>query len=216
MILREEREQVVAYGKKMVQCGLAQGTFGNISIYNSELNLMAISPSGMDYFETSADDVVVLKLDGQVVEGQRKPSSEYLMHCIFYEKRRDINAIVHTHSKFATTLACLNWSIQPIHYLVGYAGKDIPCTKYIKFGTSELGEEALKVMGDRYACLLGNHGLLACGFDIAYAFDVAQQMEFVAEIYYRSKIAGEPLLLDDKEILDVLDVFENYTKRGKS
>lgn len=216
MVLQQEREQVVEYGKKLVETGLTIGTFGNLSVYNRKLNLMAISPSGMDYFATKVEDIVVLTPDGELVDGVRKPSSEYDMHRIFYQKRPEINAVVHTHSTFATTLACLNWSIEPLHYLVGYAGKDVPCTPYVQFGTYELAETAFNTMGNRYACLLGNHGLLACGEDMAYAFDVAQQIEFVSELYYRTKIAGAPVLLKDDQLSEVLEVFKAYAKRNKT
>jgi L-fuculose-phosphate aldolase len=151
MIMEKEREIVVAYGKKLIETGLSVGTFGNLSVYNPELNLMAISPSGMDYFETEPQDVVVLTPDGELIDGKRKPSSEYDMHRIFYQKRPGIRAVVHAHSKFATTLACLNWSIEPLHYLVGYAGKDVPCSKYVQFGTYALAESALEKIG-RASC----------------------------------------------------------------
>lgn len=213
MILQKERELVVEYGRKLVETGLTVGTFGNLSVYDPETKLMAISPSGMDYFETEAADVVVLSPDGEKIDGDRKPSSEYDMHRIFYQKRPGINAVVHTHSRFATTLACLNWSIEPLHYLVAYAGKDVPCTPYVPFGTYELAEMALRTMDDRYACLLGNHGLLTCGGNMSYAFDVAQQMEFVSELYYRSRVAGQPVLLSDTQIESVLEAFKTYRKK---
>ncbi|MPW26138.1 L-fuculose-phosphate aldolase [Alkalibaculum sp. M08DMB] len=210
MIMKEEREKVVEYGKKLITSGLAKGTFGNISIYNRDLNLMAISPSGMDYFDTTVEDIVVLTPEGKHVDGQRKPSSEYDMHRIFYLKRPEINAVVHTHSIFATTLSCLNWSIEPLHYLTGYAGSNVPCSKYVQFGTYELAESAFDTMEERFCCLLGNHGLLACGPNIAYAFDVAEQIEFVSELYYRSKVAGNPVILSQKHMSNILDGFKSY------
>ena len=215
MILQAEREMIVEYGKKLVETGLVVGSFGNLSIYNKASNLMAITPSGLDYLLMKPEDVVVLTLDGEKIDGERKPSSEYDMHRIFYQKRPGINAVVHTHSPFATTLACLNWSIEPLHYLVGYAGKDVPCIPYVQFGTYELAETALEAMAERYACLLGNHGLLACGGDMPYAFEVAQQMEFVAGLYYRAKTAGQPVLLNDAQIGAVLEGFKTYTDRNK-
>ena len=215
MILQNERELVVEYGKKLVESGLTLSTFGNLSVYDPKSKLMAISPSGMDYFETRPEDIVVLTPDGEKIDGNRKPSSEYDMHRIFYQRKPGINAVIHTHSRFATTLACLNWSIEPLHYLTGYAGKDIPCTPYVQFGTYELAEAALNTMGDRYACLLGNHGLLACGSDMAYTFDVAQQIEFVAELYYRTKAVGQPVLLNEDQISVVLEAFKTYAVKQK-
>lgn len=213
MLMQKEREQIVEYGKKLVASGLVKGTFGNISIYDPERNWMAISPSGMDYFQTQPEDVVVMSPDGEHIDGSRKPSSEYDMHRIFYQQKSGVRAVVHTHSVFATTLACLNWDIEPIHYLIGYAGQRVPCTQYVQFGTYSLAESALKAMGEKYACLLGNHGALACGPDIAYAFAVAEQLEFLAEIYYRAKVAGNPVCLSEEQIASTLDAFKVYGRR---
>ncbi len=214
MILQEEREQVVEYGKKMVELGLTVGTFGNLSVYNPKENLMAISPSGMDYFKTKPEDVVVLTPDGEKVDGNAKPSSEYDMHRIFYQKRPGINAVIHTHSTYATTLACLHWSIEPIHYLVAYAGADVPCIPYVQFGTYELAQAAYDAMGDDHqACLLGNHGLLAVGGNIGYTMDVAQQIEFVSQLYYNTRLAGGAVKLSPADMEHVLGAFETYRKK---
>ncbi len=213
MLLREERELVVEYGKEMIRRGLTVGTFGNLSVYNEKENLFAISPSGMDYFQTKPEDVVVLTPDGEKVDGDRKPSSEVDMHRIFYQKRPGIRSVVHVHSKFATTLACLGWSIPALHYLVAYSGREVPCTPYVQFGTYELAQYALETMGENYACLLGNHGLLTCGSNIGYTMDVAEQIEFCAELYYRSRMAGGPRLLTEEEIGVVLESFQNYRQK---
>lgn len=213
MLLQEERELVVEYGKEMIRRGLTVGTFGNLSVYNEKENLFAISPSGMDYFQTKPEDVVILTPDGEKVDGDRKPSSEVDMHRIFYQKRPGIHSVVHVHSKFATTLACLGWSIPALHYLVAYSGREVPCTPYVQFGTYELARCALETMGDNYACLLGNHGLLTCGSNIGYTMDVAEQIEFCAELYYRSRVAGEPKLLTEEEIGAVLESFQSYRQK---
>lgn len=214
MILQQEREQIVEYGRKMVELGLTVGTFGNLSVYNPEEKLMAISPSGLDYFQTKPEDVVILTPDGEKVDGHRKPSSEYDMHRIFYQKRPGINAVVHTHSTFATTLACLHWSIEPIHYLVAYAGADVPCIPYVQFGTYELAEAAFQAMGDdRYACLLGNHGLLVCGGTMPYTMDIAQQIEFLSQLYYQARLAGTPVQLSKENLDAVLGTFSSYRQK---
>ena len=211
MILQDEREQVVEYGKKMIELGITVGTFGNVSCYNPKENLMAISPSGMDYFKTKPEDIVVLTPDGEKVDGDRKPSSEYDMHRIFYQRRPGINAVIHTHSVYATTLACLHWPIEPIHYIIAYAGADVPCIPYVQFGTYELAEAAYEAMGDDHnACLLGNHGLLSCGPTLSYTLDVAQQIEFLAQLYYNTKMAGGGVNLKDKDLEVVLGQFGSY------
>ena len=153
MLLREQREQVVEYGKRLVTTGLTDGTFGNLSVLDRASGLMAISPSGMDYFATTPEDVVVTDLEGKVVEGKRKPSSELDLHRLFYQRRQDVNGVVHTHSTFATVLSCLRWSIEPVHYLVAYSGRRVPCIPYYPFGSLELAEAAWAGMGERYnAC----------------------------------------------------------------
>lgn len=214
MILKEEREQVVEYGRKLIELGLTVGTFGNLSLFNPKENLMAITPSGLDYFTMKPEDVVVLTPDGKRVDGDRKPSSEYDMHRIFYQKRPGINAVIHTHSVWATTLACLHWSIPPIHYVIAYAGADVPCIPYVPFGTYELAQAAFDAMGDNhYACLLGNHGLLAAGGSLSYTLDIAQQIEFVSQLYYNARTAGGGVLLSDKNLEQVLGSFKAYRQQ---
>lgn len=216
MLLQQLREDVVTYGRKLVNTGLVSGSFGNLSVFDPGSGLMAITPSGLDYFQIGPEDIVVLDLDCNKVEGDHNPSSEYELHRIMYQNRRSVRAVVHTHSTFATTLACLHWTIEPVHYLIGYAGRDVPCTNYVPFGTRELAEVALDTMGDRFACLLGNHGLLAVGHDLPYAFDVAQQIEFVAELYYRARVAGTPVNLSGEYLDSLREKFQAYTaQKGK-
>ena len=192
-LMQKERQEIVEHLKMLITHGLTKGTGGNISIYDPEAGLMAISPSGMDYFTLTPEDVVVMDLHGNVVEGKRKPSSEHEMHSIY-----------------SCVLASLNWGIEPCTYLIGSAGKNVRCTKYETFGTAELAKSALEGMKDRYAVLLGNHGLLAGGADLPSAFDTAEEIEFCAEIYYKCKLAGEPVLLSEEQMDVVLKKFETY------
>lgn len=128
MLMQEERELVVEYGKKMSAARLSTGTSGNISIYNAEKGLVALSPSGMDYFSTTPEDVVILDLDGKVVDGKRKPSSEWALHTTFYKHKPHARAVVHTHSMFCTTMAVLGEPIRAVHYVIGDAGAaEVPC-----------------------------------------------------------------------------------------
>lgn len=213
MLLHQERELIVYYGKKLIENGLTKGTGGNLSIYNRDNGLIAISPSGIDYFDIKPEDVVVINLEGKTVEGKRKPSSELEMHSIFYRKRDDISAIVHTHSPFAKTIASLNWDLPAVSYLVAYAGRNVRCAKYASFGTKEIAENAFEAMKDRKAVLLANHGLLAGAHDLANAFNIAEEIEFTAEIYYRAKSIGEPVILSDEEMDKMLDKFKTYGQR---
>ena len=151
--------------------------------------------------------------EGEKVEGTAKPSSELDMHRIFYQKRPEIKAVVHTHSRYAVTLATMGKSIPPMHYLIAYSGREVPCTPYKTIGSYELAEAAYETMGDNYACLLGNHGLLACAGNISYAMDIAEQIEFVANIYYNTLLAGGPKMLKDEDIDVVLEAFKTYRQR---
>ncbi|MFW6266476.1 MAG: L-fuculose-phosphate aldolase [Halanaerobiales bacterium] len=214
MKIKEERKKVVEYGKKLIESGLTTGTGGNLSIYNADKGLMAISPSGMDYFEIEVEDVLVMDLKGNIIEGNKKPSSEYAMHSIFYRNREDVRAVVHTHSIYSTTIATLNWEIEPVHYLVAFAGKKVPCADYATYGTEKLAENAYSAMQDEYnATLLANHGLLAVGNNMATAFATAEEIEFCAEVLYRTKAIGDPVVLPEEEMELMMEKFKSYGQR---
>jgi len=213
MLMEKERLEVVKYGKKLITENLTTGSGGNVSVYNREKNLVAISPSGQDYFETKPEDVVIVDLDGNVVDGDMKPSSELNMHLIFYKNRDNVNGIVHTHSKFATAIASMGWRLPAVHYLVGMAGLDVNCADYATYGTEELAENAYNAIGNRNAVLLKNHGLIALGDDVSGAFSTANQLEFVSEVYYLTKTLGEPNILTEEEMLDVMKKFDTYQYR---
>lgn len=212
----EERKEIAEYGRKLVTSGLTKGTGGNLSIYNRERALMAISPSGIDYFKIEPEDVVILDLKGNKLDGNKEPSSEYDMHRIFYKNREDIDAIIHTHTMYATTIACLNWSLPPVHYMIALAGLDVRCARYATYGTRELAENAFEAMEDRYAVLLANHGLLAGAKDLANAFNITEEIEYCAELYYRTKSIGEPVILPEEEMILMIEKFKTYgqVKKG--
>lgn len=210
MKYKNERQQIVDFGKKLLTEKLTTGTGGNISIFIREDNVMLISPSGIPYDETQLEDVVVLDLDGNVVEGTRKPSSEFHMHSIFYKKTKNINSVVHTHSDYATAVACLLQDIGPLHYIIGSVGDKVRCCDYKTFGTQELADEAYKVMKDNSGILLGNHGVLAVGENCAGAFSVAKDIEFLAKLKIRGESIGKPVLLDKKQMDVVIEKFGTY------
>lgn len=210
----KEREELVAYGKMMLDRGLTKGSGGNLSIYIREEKLMAITPSGIDYYKTRPQDIVIMDLEGNVVEGALKPSSEHSMHSIFYKNRSDINAIVHFHSVYASVLACLRWELPATHYLIAVSGGDnVRCAKYATFGTDELAQNAYDAMLDRYAVFLANHGMIAGAKDLANAFGKAEEIELCSEIYYRAKSIGEPVMLDKEETENLKYLFGNYGQK---
>ncbi len=210
MKLELERRKIMEYGKKLVESGLTKGTGGNLSIYNPDEELIAISPSGVNYFDIRLEDIVVMDLDGNIVEGSRKPSSEYEMHKIFYEKRDDIFSVVHCHSIFSTTISILREDIPASHYMIALAGKNVRCAEYATYGTKELAENAFEAMKDRYGVLLANHGLLTGADCIENAFNTAEELEYVAETYYRARSIGEPVILEEEEMELMQEKFKHY------
>jgi L-fuculose-phosphate aldolase len=214
MRLQKERGQVVFYCRKIKTSGLTAGTSGNISIFNPDSGLFAISPSSMDYDKITPEDVVILDLDGRIADGRRRPSTESDLHLACYKHRKDIAAVVHTHSPKATTLAVLGWDLPAVHYMVALGGDSaIPCAPYHLFGTSELAQAAVQYLEGRYACLLANHGVLSAGPDIGHAYTLAEQIEFCADVYLRAKAAGTPNILSDRQIADVMSKLGSYTKQ---
>ena len=217
MYMERERLQIVEYGKKMSASGLSRGTSGNLSIYDPETGYMAISPSGIGYFETEPEDVVILDLAGRIIEGSRKPSSEAGMHAAFYRARPELRAVVHTHSTFCTVLACLHRPIEALHYVIADTGADtVPCAPYALFGTPELAEAAVAACGAGNAVLLANHGMVACGQSLAAAFSLAENVEALAELQWRCLCAGGAEPLSTAQMAEVRERFKTYGQSSET
>ena len=211
MLLEKERELVANYGRRMSAEGLSNGTSGNLSIYDPETGLMALSPSGMHYFDIEPVDVVVLDLEGHVEAGTRKPSSEWALHAYLYRAKPDIRGVVHTHSPYCTTFAVLNEPIRAVHYAIGGAGTgEIPCAPYSTFGTEELAERAVRFCGTGNAVLLGNHGIVCCGESLKKAYALAGDLEFTARLQYQARCIGTPRVLTEEEMTAALERFQTY------
>ncbi len=193
----------------MASQNLSFGTSGNASVRFDQDTLL-ITPTGQEYVSLQIEDIVALKLDGRYF-GPHPPSSEWRFHRDILQARDDVHAIVHTHSPFATALACEGQGIPPFHYMVAIAGgKDIRCADYATFGTQQLSANALKALEDRQACLLSNHGQIALGKDLKTALKMAGEVETLAAMYWRSRQGGTPVLLDDAEMERFLVKFKTY------
>ena len=216
MKLEQERELLTEYGRRMSRAGLSVGTSGNLSIYVPEEGLMAITPSGLDYEATTPADIVVMDLDAHVVEGERKPSSEWALHTKFYQRHPAARAVVHTHSMYCTTLACLEKPLEAVHYAIGAAGTArIPVAPYRLFGSPELAEAAVEACGDGKAVLLANHGLVAWEGSLPKAFSLARDLEFTAELQWRAMAVGTPNILTDSQMAEALERFKTYGQPKK-
>ena len=216
MKLEQEGELLTEYGRRMSREGLSVGTSGNLSIYVPEEGLMAITPSGLDYEATTPADIVVMDLEAHVVEGERKPSSEWALHTKFYQRHPAARAVVHTHSMYCTTLACLGKPLEAVHYAIGAAGTArIPVAPYRLFGTPELAEAAVEACGDGKAVLLANHGLVAWEGSLPKAFSLARDLEFTAELQWRAMAVGTPNILTDSQMAEALERFKTYGQPKK-
>lgn len=212
MTERDLRESVIATARAMNALGINRGKSGNVSArwHRDAFDGFLVTPSGLPYDETTPDDIVAVALDG-TARGVRAPSSEWRFHRDIYASRPEIEAIVHTHAPFATTLACLHRAIPPFHYMVAIAGgADIRCAPYATFGTQELSDNALAALEGRRACLLAHHGMIAAAGSLAEALAIAAEVEHLAEVYWRALQIGEPTLLSDAEMARVIEKFRTY------
>lgn len=216
MKLEQERELLTEYGRRMSRAGLSVGTSGNLSIYVPEDGLMAITPSGLDYEATTPADIVVMDLEAHMVEGERKPSSEWALHTKFYQRHPAARAVVHTHSMYCTTLACLGKPLEAVHYAIGAAGTArVPVAPYRLFGSPELAVAAVEACGDGKAVLLANHGLVAWEGSLPKAFSLARDLEFTAELQWRAMAVGTPNILTDGQMAEALERFKTYGQPKK-
>lgn len=206
------RLEVIATCLKMNEEGINQGTSGNVSVRTPEGFL--ITASGVPYHKMKPEHVVEMDLDGGYV-GEYLPSTEWRMHLDIFKHRPEAGAIVHTHSTYATALACLRKDIPCFHYMIGIGGgTDIKCSDYAEFGTQELSTVMLKALEGRLACLLGNHGQIAFGPNLEKALWRAGEVETLAHQYWAALQAGKPVLLDDKQMTTVLARFKTYGKQS--
>jgi len=203
------RQEIIDTALAMSGEGLSPGTSGNVSArYGGG---MLITPTGMTYKDLIPEDIVFIDENGSYSESARKPSSEWRFHLAGYSARESAMAIVHTHSRFATALACVRKPIPAFHYMVAVAGgKDIPLADYATFGTSELADAVASGLKDRKACLMANHGQIACGETLETALDLAREIETLAGQYVAALQIGEPHILDDEEMNRVLERFASY------
>lgn len=202
------RERIVATARRMNALGINQGSSGNVSA-RVEGGFL-VTPSGLPYEDLQPADIVHVGRDGHAT-GHRAPSSEWRFHRDIYSRRPEAGAVVHTHSAYATTLACLGRPIPAFHYEVAFAGgADIRCAPYRTFGTQELSDAALAALDGRRACLLAHHGVIALGTDLDDALRLADKVEALARLYWQALQVAEPTVLDEAEMARVLERFRHY------
>lgn len=195
---------------KLNDLGLNHGATGNCSIRGQENFL--ISPSGLNNNSIKPDRIVEMSMSGVIFESNKEqPSTEWRFHRDIYEQRDDIQAIVHTHSVYASSLSVLKETIPQFHYMIAVSGgKEIPCAEYAMFGTQKLSNNIISALGKKKACLMANHGLIAIGASLDEAINIAEEIEHLSQLYINAKLFGELNLLSDIEMDEVLDKFKSY------
>ena len=204
------RRQIIAIALRMNASGINRGKSGNVSARWKSGFL--VTPSGLAYEKTKPADIVFVDANGKP-SGKREPSSEWRFHHDIYLTRKECRAVVHTHSSFATTLACLRMEVPAFHYMIAVAGgNSIRCAPYATFGTQALSDHALAALEGRTACLLANHGVIALGADLDRALALAIEVESLCEQYWRALQIGQPVVLPDEEMAIVIEKFKTYGK----
>ncbi|HRH14438.1 MAG TPA: class II aldolase/adducin family protein [Azonexus sp.] len=202
------RADLIATARALRPAGLNRGTSGNVSVRAG--NGFLITPTGLPYDTLVPDDIPCMALDGTHT-GQRWPSSEWRFHRDLYAGRPEVGAVLHAHSPFAVSLACLRRDIPPFHYMIArFGGDTIRCADYALFGSAELSTAAMQAMAGRQGCLLANHGLLVAGRDLDEALALAVELEELSEQYWRACQLGQPVLLTPEEMGAVLERFRTY------
>jgi L-fuculose-phosphate aldolase len=207
------RKQIVATALRMNSLGINRGKSGNVSARWK--NGFLVTPSGLPYEETKPGDIVFIDAKAKA-KGTRPPSSEWRFHFDIYRRKGEVGAVVHTHSSFATTLACLGVAVPAFHYMVAVAGgNSIRCAPYATFGTQTLSDHALGALEGRKACLLANHGMIATGDSLKGALALAVEVEALCEQYWRALQIGKPNLLSDYEMTVVVEKFKTYNAQAR-
>lgn len=190
---KEERREILEISRKMVEKGLVVGTAGNISLrLEDPAGLIAITPSGRYYELLKEEDIVIVDFKGEAVDGELLPSIETMLHIMIYKARPKINAIIHTHSVFASILAVAGLEIPPIlDEQVISVGGEIKVAPYAPPGSQELARNVVATLGNRNAVLLANHGVVALGRDLREAFTIAEIVEKTAKVYFGTLLLGK-------------------------
>lgn len=199
------KQHLVDMAKRAYADKMFAATSGNLSIYDREIGRMYITPGSYPYEIMTADDVMVIDLDGNILEGPHKPSSEWRLHAAVYRSNEKAGAIVHTHSPYATAFAINNMTIPVVLYeIVFFLGGDIPCAEGAIPGTDAVGENCVKVLNDRYGCLMGNHGALAYGDTLERAYTRAVYIEDAAKAYSIALSHGPVKVIESADVNRIL------------
>ena len=209
-MLEDLKKEVIEAGKKLKEYKLITLTGGNVSGRDKETGYIVMTPSGMEYDLLNLEDLTVTDLDGNLIEGIRKQSSDLKTHLQIYRAKEEINGIIHTHSSFASCFAVLNESIPVTSTtMANEIGGEVPVSKYAPVGSDDLGINIIEKIGEQKAVLLESHGVFTYGKNVAHALIAAVMLEDAAKVYYLAKSIGEPKALPEEEVKRASELFKN-------
>ncbi|GAA2789143.1 class II aldolase/adducin family protein [Saccharopolyspora taberi] len=206
----ERRREVIDIARRMTADGLVVGTSGNVSVRCGDL--VAVTPSGVGYDRLAVEDIPLVDLDGTVVSGGLKPTSELPMHLTAY-RDHDAGAVVHTHSLHATALSLLRDDVPAVHYQLAEFGGSVIVADYATFGSDRLAETMSAALTGRGGCILRNHGTVTVGATLSQAYGRAQQLEWLCQLWLTASRVGEPKVLDDAELARCAERFSTYGQK---
>ena len=213
---QQARDEVVVFCRRMQAEGLVVWTAGNLSRrVDRDSDLVAMTPANTPYDTLRPEDVCIVRSDGAIVDGSRQPTSELALHTLVYQRRPEVGAIVHTHSRAAMTRAALGWTLPPINTgFVEAAGGSVITAPYSRPGTAEMADFTADALTDRGACFLRHHGLLAVGADLHHAYRAAAVTEVVADVYLRARAFGAVPELPASEVDWIAESWRSQWRQG--
>jgi len=203
MQLVRERERIVAAARRLANGGQVAGTAGNLSERAGDL--VAVTPTGGALDSLTPEQVAVVDLDGEQVDGDLLPTSELELHLGVY-RRYSAGAVVHTHPPYATAVACVLDELPVVHYQMLALGGSVRVARYETFGTEALAEVTLDALEGRAAALMASHGAIVHGPDLDAAVAQSSLLEWACALYWRAAAIGQPRTLDQEQLMDVVNV----------
>ncbi len=205
--LDEARGAVAAHARRLVGEHLVAGTAGNVSVRAGDL--VAVTPSGVAYDTMTGDDVCVVDLDGAVVDGEHRPTSELPLHLLCY-RRHGAGAVVHTHSAAAVAVSLLRDDVPLVHYQTAVFGGAVAVAEYAPFGTAELAENVSAALAGRTAAVMRHHGTVVIAGSLRAAYDGAAHLEWLCDVWLRASAVGTPRVLSPEQVADAAERFRGY------
>ncbi len=208
-MLEKLREEVWKCNLELPKNDLVKMTSGNVSARDPESNLVVIKPSGVRYEELSPEAIVVVDMDGKVIEGELKPSIDTGTHLYIYRNRPDVFGICHTHSVYATTFAALGQPIPACLTATAMLGGEIPLGGYVPIGDEAIGKEIVAKIGESMAIVMQNHGVFTIGESASRATKMAVEVEEIAKITHMAMLRGKPIELTPEQVAEIADMYAN-------